>query len=116
MNTIKQLRWFVMVIGIFLMSRAFLHTLNHGYDLTFDIRLLQAVVAICSAYLINAVEQILKCLPSSAETEVTPPDVSIPRFQSLDLAPEPKNTRYTIIFIEDDASLYVSSGNDWLKT
>lgn len=100
-------------MGAWNLVRAFIHSFHHGYDTLFEIRMLACIIPLCFAALIVALEQIL---PNDAKPKEIQRDVSIPRFQSLDRAPEPRGTKYRIIFIEEDASIYVSNGDIWLKT
>lgn len=100
-------------MGAWNLVRAFIHSFHHGYDILFEMRMLACIIPLCFAALVVAIEHIL---PNGTEPKWVQRDVSIPRFKKIGLAPEPRGTKYSVIFIEEDASIYVSSGDIWLKT
>ncbi len=107
MSDIKQLRYISMTFGIFLFVRAFFHSFEHGYDLIFDVRILQSLMFICTAYLIAAIQWAFKPKPDSQFRNV-------PYFQSLDIAPAPEKMEGGCIYIKDYARLYYSDGQVWI--
>jgi len=107
------MKYYLIAMGAWNLVRAFIHSFHHGYDILFEMRMLACIIPLCFAALIVAVERIL---PNDAEPKEMQRDVSIPRFKNIGLAPEPRGAKQSIIFIEEDASIYVSSGDTWLKT
>lgn len=106
MSDIKQLRYISMTFGIVLFVRSFFHSFDHGYDLIFDIRIIQSLMFICTAYIIAAIEWAFKKPDSQF--------LNVPYFQSLEIAPPPGEMAGKFIYIKDNACVYRSDGSFWV--
>src|SRR5690606_18965372 len=87
LTMIRQMRYYLLAMGAWNLVRAFIHSFHHGYDILFELRMLACIVPLCFAALAVIIEQAMNRLQSGVEIEFieTPPDVTIPRFRSLDL-------------------------------
>lgn len=123
MNEIRQLKGILLGTAVWCIVRAFIHGFNHDYDATFDLRFFNALVAFGFAAIIIALEQLFKAkfgaevntLEKVTRIKENAPDVSIPHFKSLDIAPTDSifGTKHPIIWVEQDDTLYVYNGAGW---
>lgn len=112
---IRQMKYYLVAMGAWNLVRAFIHSFNHGYDLVFELRVIQCIIPLCFAALVVVVEQALKLLQVRISLPSEPINLQIGKiFQSLDLAPAPETVPGSFIYVEDYARLYRSDGKVWV--
>lgn len=109
-------------MGAWNLVRAFIHSFNHGYELVFELRMIQCIVPLCFAALVVVIAEALKVLRTATPINKTSLvmnhiQTKIPYFQSLNLAPDPTqaHNEMMIIYVKDTGWLYYCDGEDWKK-
>ena len=108
------MKYYLIAMGAWNLVRAFIHSFNHGYDLVFELRMIQCIVPLCFAALVVVIAEALKVLRTNSIRSYEPINFTAGKiFQSLDLAPAPEKVPGSFVYIEDDNRVYSSDGVVW---
>jgi len=107
------MKYYLIACGAWNLVRAFLHAFNHGYDIVFELRMIQCLIPLGFAALVIVAEQFLEKLPMPAPHLAPPTEVIMPTFETLDDVPPKMHVAQKVIYIRSTGNFYWSNGACW---
>lgn len=97
------MKYYLIAMGTWNLVRAFIHSLHHGYDILFEVRMLACIIPICFSALVVVVEQSLKNSPYNKPQS----------FNTIQEVPSASTMQDKIIYLKQSGRFYRSNVLTW---